>query len=87
MNKRLAISAAAVAAGVATYVALRRGTETATLTWYVIPGATVTGLEQTDQLPPVWRNVAEFPVAPNGGSFTATVAVVNGQAYWRAYTR
>lgn len=87
MNKRLAIASVAVAAGLATYVALRSGTETATLTWDVEPGAAYTGLEQSDQMPPVWREVAQFPVASNGGSFTATVAVINGQAYWRAYTR
>ncbi len=55
--------------------------------WDVPAGATVTGLEQSDTMPPTWRQVAEFPVAENGGAFTAQCAVINGQGYWRAWTR
>ena len=89
MNRRAPISVAAALAIAAGGVVLlnRDASESVTLAWEVLPGATVTGIEQSDIMPPTWREVATFQVPTNGGSFTATVAVVNGQGYWRAFTR
>ena len=85
-SSTIAVASALAIAGGA--VLLSRGaSESVTLAWEVSPGATVTGVEQSDVMPPTWREVATFQVPANGGSFTATVAVVNGQGYWRAYTR
>ena len=87
-TKQKSIAVGVMAAiGAAVYVAVSPSQVTTSIAWDVRAGASVTGLEQSDSMPPTWRNVAEFPVSANGGSFTASVVVVNGKGFWRAYTR
>jgi len=86
--QKIATGGAALAAlATALLVSVSPSSQLIKVAWDALPGATATGLEQSDTMPPTWRNVAEFPVTANGGSFTATVSVINGQGYWRAYTR
>ena len=90
ITKKTAVAAGVVASiGAMIYLAALPEVTTSAvkIAWDVPAGATVTGLEQSDSMPPTWRNVAEFPVSANGGSFTASVVVVNGKGFWRAYTR